>query len=83
MGLNWYYYLRTLKKLELWGLLQNYMGVFGKEFHRFQNRSNWQISCSMIFKHSNGENAQNFSDGSNFSFFSGKTEGFSKKDWFF
>ena len=76
MGLNCYYYLRIIKKLEFWGLLQNYMGNFGIEFHRFQNRFNWQNLCSMIFKHSNGKNAQNFSEGSNFSFFSGKTEGF-------
>ena len=66
MGPNWYYYLRSLKKLEIWGLQQNYMGVFGKEFHRFQNCFNWQSFCRMIFKHSNGENAQNFSEGSNF-----------------
>ena len=83
MGLNWYYYLRTLKKLELWGLLQNYMGVFGKEFHRFQSRFNWQNSCSMTFKDSNSENAQNFSEGSNFSFFSVKTEGFFEKRFIF
>ena len=83
MGLNWYYYLRTLKKLELWGLLQNYMGVFGKEFHRFQSRFNWQNFCSMIFKHPNGKKAQNFSEVSNFSFFSGKTEGFFEKNLIF
>ena len=79
MGLNWYYYLRTLKKLELWGLLQNYMGVFGKKFHRFQERSNWKSSCSMISNILTVKKAQNFSEGSNFSFFSGKTEGFFEK----
>ena len=66
MCLNLYYYLRILKKLELWGLLQNYMGVFGKRFHSFQNRFNWQSFCSMIFQHSNGKNAQSFSGVSNF-----------------
>ena len=83
MGLNWYYYLRTLKKLELWGLLQNYMGVFGKKFHRFQERSNWKSSCSMISNILTVKKAQNFSEGSNFSFFSGKTEGFFEKNLIF
>ena len=49
MGLNWYYYLRILKKLEFWGLLQNYMGVFGKKFHSFQNRFNWQSFVVWFF----------------------------------
>ena len=75
MGLNWFYYLRILKKIEFWGSLQNYMGVFGKQFHSFQNRFNWQSFCSMILQHSNGKNAQNFSGVSNFFFFPWKTEG--------
>ena len=66
MCLIWYYYLRVLKKLEFWGLLQNYMGIFGKQFQSFQNRFIWQSFCSMIFQHSNGKNAQNFSGVSNF-----------------
>ena len=66
MGLNLYYYLRILKKLEFWASLLNYTGVFGKKIHRFQNRFNWQSFCSMIFQHSNVKNAQNFSGVSNF-----------------
>ena len=82
MGRNWYYYLRSLKKVEIWGLQQNYMGVFGKEFHRFQNCFNWQSFSRMIFKHSNGENAQNFSEVLTFFLFPAKTGGFFEKAWF-
>ena len=83
MGLNWFYYLRILKKLEFWGSLQNYMGVFGKQFHSFQNRFNWQSFCSMILQHSNGKNAQNFSGVSNFFSFLEKQKGLLKKAWIF
>ena len=83
MGLNWYYYLKIFQKLEFWGALQNYMGVFGKKLHSFQNRFNWQSFCSMIFQHSNSKIAQNFSGVSNFFFFPGKTEDLLKKAWFF
>ena len=75
MGLNWYYYLKIFQKLEFWGALQNYVGVFGKKLHSFQNRFNGQGFCSMIFQKSNSEIAQNFSGISNFFFFPGKIEG--------
>ena len=47
-------------------------------FDSFQNQYTWQFFCSRFFKHSNGNNPQNFSNGTDFYFFPEETEGFFK-----
>ena len=83
MRLTWYYCLRNLKKLGFRGLLQNYMGVFGKILHSFQNRFTWQLFCSMLFKHSNGNNDEDFRNVLTFIFFQEKRNGFSERSLIF
>ena len=74
---------REFSKSLNFGMIANLRGVFGKIFQSFQNRFNWQSFCSMIFKYSNGKNAQNFPGVSNFFLFPAKTEGFFEKAWIF
>ena len=82
MRLKWYYCLRFLKKLECYGLLQNYMGNIEKIHDSFQFLNNWQFFCSMPFKHSKGRTAQDFWKVSNF-FFSWRNKTVFKTAWFF
>ena len=77
------YCLGIHKKFDFWGFLRNYIGVFAKILVSFQNRYTWHIFCSKLFKHSNGNNAHNFSEGFDFHFSPEETEGFFGRAWFF
>ena len=75
MGLNWYYYIKILQKLEFWGALQNYMGVFGKKLHSFQNRFNGQGFAVWFFNSLTLKLLKISQEFLTFFFFPGKIEG--------
>ena len=75
--------LKNSQKVWFLGLTAKYMGVFEKVLDSFQNRNKRQFFCSMLFEHSKGNIAQNFSKAPNFIYILEKQKGFSKKLIFF
>ena len=74
-----YYCSRTLRKFKFGAFCKLKRVFYGIILDSLQNHYTWQLFCSMLFKHSNGNNDEDFRNDLNFIFFPGETERFFKK----